>query len=393
MKHFIRIALTAALLVSSAGIVNSSAATAKLISFQAEGWADNWYSLYINGKKVGEDPVPITTTKSFNSTTIKFTASYPFTIGVVAKDYTENSSGLEYIGQPNQQIGDGGFILQIRDLSTGKVIASTNKSWKSLVINKAPSNPSCVTSKNPVIECKYSNISIPAAWASTTFNDSKWATAMEFTEAAVGVKEGYFDITWTPSAKLIWSTDLKLDNVILFRSTIKNAAQVTSSSTSENNRGNLTVTSSDISSSGVLDKSTTCDGAGTSPQVSWSGYPDATRSFYVTMDTVPGPPRPGEVVSPDHSYFNLYNIPSDVHSIASGNLSPGTVGQSFKNKKFGYEPPCSQGPGAKIYTISVYALSSVITIDSVNATQSAISSAIQGKILAQGKISATYSRP
>ena len=43
------------------------AAVSKSISFQAEVWADNWFSLYANGKKVGEDSVPITTEKSFNS--------------------------------------------------------------------------------------------------------------------------------------------------------------------------------------------------------------------------------------------------------------------------------------------------------------------------------------
>ena len=35
-------------------------------SFTAEVWADNWFSLYINGKLVGQDSVAITTEKSFD---------------------------------------------------------------------------------------------------------------------------------------------------------------------------------------------------------------------------------------------------------------------------------------------------------------------------------------
>ncbi|NBR94458.1 MAG: PEBP family protein, partial [Actinobacteria bacterium] len=35
------------------------AVSAKTISFKAEIWADNWFALYINGKKVGEDSVSI----------------------------------------------------------------------------------------------------------------------------------------------------------------------------------------------------------------------------------------------------------------------------------------------------------------------------------------------
>lgn len=93
---------------------STQAVASKSIAFQAEVWADNWFALYVNGMKVGEDSVPITTEKSFNSEKIKFTASYPLTIAVIAKDFTENSSGLEYIGKRNQQIGDGGIILQIR---------------------------------------------------------------------------------------------------------------------------------------------------------------------------------------------------------------------------------------------------------------------------------------
>ena len=43
----------------------SHAVVSKSIAFQAEIWADNWFALYVNGKKVGEDSVPITTEKSF----------------------------------------------------------------------------------------------------------------------------------------------------------------------------------------------------------------------------------------------------------------------------------------------------------------------------------------
>lgn len=210
----------------------ASAATSKPINFQAEIWVDNWFALYINGKQVGQDSVPITTEKSFNSEKIKFTTTYPFTVGLLVKDFTENASGLEYIGKPNQQIGDGGAVLQIRDLSTNKVVLVTDSSWKSLVINKAPLNPECVKSSNPLTDCKFSNVSIPKNWSTNSFKDSSWKSASVFTKDEVGVKEGYFDINWSPSASLIWSSDLKLDNTILLRKTIASSSSkvVTNSS-------------------------------------------------------------------------------------------------------------------------------------------------------------------
>jgi phosphatidylethanolamine-binding protein (PEBP) family uncharacterized protein len=368
-----------------------NAATAKSTSFQAEVWVDNWFALYINGKKVGEDSVPITTTKSFNSQKIKFTTSYPFTVGILAKDYTENSSGLEYIGQQNQQIGDAGVVLQIRDLASGKIVSTTDKSWKTLLVNKAPLNTECVTSKNPIQDCKFANTAIPAKWATNTFKDSKWKNAIEFTEKEVGVKDGYFDIDWSSSSKLIWTSDLKLDNSILVRKTVASSAIVKAALTKETD-SKLTVLSADVSPSGELNKANTCDGAGIAPALGWSGAPKSTKSYAIIMNTIPGPLRPGETEVQKHSYFTVFNIPVTATSISSGATNVGTIGRNFKDNQPGYSPPCSQGPGTKTYTITVYALSSELTLAAQDATEDALIKAMAGKVLASGELSVTYSR-
>lgn len=189
--------------------------------FVAEVWADNWFELHVNGKLVGSDSIPIETERSFNSERIKFWASYPLTIGLVAKDYVENESGLEYIGTNRQQIGDGGIIFQIKDLVTSRVIATSNSTWRVLILNTAPLNPECSTSQSPLLDCKSANRSKPKGWNLINFDSSKWKSATTYTASEVGVKEGYFDSDWAPKAKLIWSSDLKLDNTLLIRKTIK----------------------------------------------------------------------------------------------------------------------------------------------------------------------------
>lgn len=143
---------------------HSYAASEKNIAFQAEVWADNWFELYINGVKIGQDSIPITTERSFNSEKIKFQASYPLTVALIAKDYTENASGLEYIGQRKQQIGDGGVILQIREMSSAKVVGYTTKKWKVFTTNTAPINANCEKSKNPLKECQYKDVAPPQKW-------------------------------------------------------------------------------------------------------------------------------------------------------------------------------------------------------------------------------------
>ena len=99
--------------------------------FTAEVWADNWFALYVNGELVGEDSVPITTERSFNAEVIEFSATYPLTIGIEAKDFKETDSGLEYIGTDRQQMGDGGIIAQITDTVTGEVDCGNERRMES----------------------------------------------------------------------------------------------------------------------------------------------------------------------------------------------------------------------------------------------------------------------
>jgi hypothetical protein len=195
-------------------------ATSQKFTFSAEVWADNWFALYINGVLVGQDSVSITTEKSFNSEKISFSASYPFVIGMVTKDFIQNDTGLEYIGSSRQQIGDGGFIAQFTNTSTGKVVAYTSSAWRGYVIHQAPLNVSCEKSKTPTTECQSKIQAEPSGWSQKIFDDSKWNLASVYTKEAVGVKDGYNDINWSSQAQLIWSSDLKIDNTVLWRFTV-----------------------------------------------------------------------------------------------------------------------------------------------------------------------------
>jgi len=387
LKRSLALAI-AALLLPFATVAH--AAVSKSISFQAEIWADNWFALYVNGKKVGEDSVPITTEKSFNSEKIKFTATYPLTIGLMAKDFVENASGLEYIGKSNQQIGDGGIVLQIRDLTTNQIVAYTDSTWKSLVVFKAPLNPECVTSKTPLTDCKSQTIKNSTTWYSSTYKDSSWLNAKEFTKEAVGVKDGYFNIDWSANAKLIWSNDLKLDNTILFRKVVSEPKVFPNSASNVDLP--LILTSPDFTNGGKLLVDNTCDGKGISPGFSWTGGSSKIMSYVIIMDTVPGPLRPGEVDIGNHFYLTVYNIPVSIKSLPAGATNIGTLGQNFQGKKLGYTPPCSQGPGSKSYTINLYGLSENLTLKNTEATEKNLLAAMNGKIISSSSITVQYER-
>ena len=206
--------------VTEAEPTSTVAASSQISTFTAEVWADNWFSLYVNGELVGEDSVPITTERSFNAETITFEATYPLTIAIMTKDFKETNSGLEYIGEPNQQMGDGGFIAQFTDTSTGEVIAVTNGEWRGLVIQNAPLNVECEKSVDPDTDCQFETLDEPADWTSANFDDSSWINATSYLADEVGVKDGYNEITWDSTAEIIWGSNLNTNNTILWRFTI-----------------------------------------------------------------------------------------------------------------------------------------------------------------------------
>lgn len=177
--------------------------------------------VYVNGELVGEDSVAITTERSFNAEAFTFDATYPFTIGIEAKDFKETDSGIEYIGLANQQMGDGGLIAQVTDASTGEVVAVTDSTWSVLVVHRAPLNPECADDPDPDATCEYEISDTPAGWTDLDFDDSGWDTATEWSAAAVSPKDGYLDVSWDGAAQLIWGSDLEVDNTVLARMTVE----------------------------------------------------------------------------------------------------------------------------------------------------------------------------
>lgn len=204
----------------SAATTPSPSPSSATTRFKGDVWADNWFAFYLGESKVAEDSVPITTERSFNAETFFFDGRYPLELNFVVRDYIQNDTGLEYIGTPNQQMGDGGFIMQITDVATGRVVAASSQAVKCLVIHKAPLNPGCEKDPNPSASCQSLVVSEPPGWKAPGFDTSTWASASVYTPAQVGVKEGYLAVAWDPSARLIWTSDLKADNTLVCKLTV-----------------------------------------------------------------------------------------------------------------------------------------------------------------------------
>jgi phosphatidylethanolamine-binding protein (PEBP) family uncharacterized protein len=148
------------------------------------------------------------------------------------------------------------------------------------------------------------------------------------------------------------------------------------------------VESAAFTNNGTLPAKYTCDGLSYSPPISWKNIPSNTKSFAVTMHHIPGP---GE----KHVYMVVYNIPSTTSSLLENSTNIGLFGINTVNGKTIYTPPCSQGPGAKLYTLTVYALSTepVFGVAQSKVTMDILLSAITNTTLGTAAINVNYSRP
>lgn len=205
-------------LTETTSSVNQGATT-----FKMEGWADNWFAAYLGEDLIVQDSVSITTERSFNAEAVTFQADYPLHLNFILKDFKENDTGLEYIGANNQQMGDGGFIMQLTDMSSGNVVAVTDADWACLVIHEAPLDKSCESESNPVAgtaPCGFNDYGEPDGWKTADFDDTSWTATTVHSALSVSPKDGYDQVSWDSSAELIWGPDLEIDNTLLCRITV-----------------------------------------------------------------------------------------------------------------------------------------------------------------------------
>ena len=145
--------------------------------------------------------------------------------------------------------------------------------------------------------------------------------------------------------------------------------------------------STTFTNNGTFPKEYTCDGASTSPPINWENLPAGTKSVAITMHHVP--PEGGK-----HVYLVLYNIPLATISIPTNFSNIGKLGINTVNGKNAYTPPCSQGPGAKTYILTAYALSAepIITTAANATTMDVLLTAIKSTTLGTQTLTVTYTR-
>lgn len=151
----------------------------------------------------------------------------------------------------------------------------------------------------------------------------------------------------------------------------------------------LTLSSSVGTDGGMLPIDYTGDGSGASPALMWSGAPSGTKGFALVMTT---PSGPGDAVPIKYNWV-LYSIPATTTSLARNATGVGTGGMNTHGRMV-YDPPMSQGPGAKVYTFTLYALSALPTLpsDPTQVTGDVLTAALSSITLGSASLNLSYTR-
>jgi len=154
---------------------------------------------------------------------------------------------------------------------------------------------------------------------------------------------------------------------------------------SENNQ--FTLSSPEIGSDSLLPAAYTCDGESATLPLVWNNAPYRTVIYALVMHHVASPVD-------IHWYWVLYNIPSAVTSLPKNVSGIGIPGTNSVNDRTEYAPPCSQGPGPKYYTLTIYALSDTVRMNLLpsEVTRQVLLNAIRDIVLDSASMTVVYSR-
>jgi Raf kinase inhibitor-like YbhB/YbcL family protein len=134
----------------------------------------------------------------------------------------------------------------------------------------------------------------------------------------------------------------------------------------------------------------TCEGADTSPALTWTGVPDAAKSLALVVDDPDAPdPRAPKMT---WVHWVLYDIPAGTSGLAEAvrSLPAGTREGLNDWKRTGWGGPCPP-VGRHRYFFKLYALDRTLE-DLGRPTKAALERAMEGHVLARAELMGTYEK-
>jgi Raf kinase inhibitor-like YbhB/YbcL family protein len=154
----------------------------------------------------------------------------------------------------------------------------------------------------------------------------------------------------------------------------------------------LVLKSSAFTAGGAMPGDYTCDGAGQSPPLTWSGAPFGTRAYALVTEDADA-----QSGSEPFTQWLVYNMPSNVMALMMGvvarPLLPNGAQQGLNSRQtIGYVGPCpNRGDPPHHYTFQLSAQDDFITLET-GATPEEVRSALNGHVIGQAMLTGTLQR-
>lgn len=150
-----------------------------------------------------------------------------------------------------------------------------------------------------------------------------------------------------------------------------------------------TLSSTAFEANGAIPTAHTCEGADTSPALSWGELPEGTAALALIVDD-PDAPDPA---APKMTWVHwvLYDLPASSTSLPEGGALPeGTREGQNDWKRTGWGGPCPP-IGTHRYFFKLYALSAPLG-DLGDTDKAGVLAAMEGKVLGQVELVGTYAK-
>ena len=142
----------------------------------------------------------------------------------------------------------------------------------------------------------------------------------------------------------------------------------------------MTVTSPMVNH-GTMSAQYTCDGAGQTPPIFWSGMPAGTKSVALVVDDSAAPITP-------RIYWIVFDISPATSDLQAGALPNGALQARNSTGRVGYDAPCPPAGGSHKYRFNVYALNSKLSLPNGTSLKAAWT-AIAQRVIARGRLTVT----
>ncbi len=148
-------------------------------------------------------------------------------------------------------------------------------------------------------------------------------------------------------------------------------------------KATMTLTSAAFSAGGPIPERFTCDGAGTSPPLDWSGVPPGARELALVVE---------DADAQRFLHWTVLGLPPTATALPAGRVPAGVVQPRNGFGDPGWGGPCPpKGAAPHHYVFSVYALDAPLGLHA-GAAPDTVGRALAAHAIARGELVGTYAR-